>query len=228
MKFERVAESRISSGFLSGDEYRPSCVSSREQIASHSPGRQFFDELQARLRRDFGGRKADADADAACLIHGRMSALPRSTAIQAGFWHQVALLDAQRYLRWRWIGPDGHVPLMRLLSRGASPWRNGVARLWWVGEICGGDAEKVRLICGVQQAIDSVVDQRISANASWVDALCLRLEQARWGTREVKLACRIGNQISRTRMLADLSREELADSIDRIMEQLDVSSESDA
>jgi hypothetical protein len=210
---------------LTGDEYRAPCIGSREQIASLSPGRQFFDDLQVMLRREFGARKADADAAAACLIHERMSALPRSVAVQAGFWHQVALLDAQRYLRWRWNGPDGSVPVVRLLGRGASPWRNGVARLWWVGEICGGDPTKVRLICGVQQAIDSVADQRISANASWVDALCLRLEQDRWGTREVKLACRIGNQIARTRLLADLSREELADSIDLIMAQVDSSIE---
>jgi hypothetical protein len=108
-----------------------------------------------------------------------------------------------------------------MLSRGAAPWRNGLARLWWVGEICGGDDSKIRLVCGVQQAIDSVVDQRISANLSWVDALCLRLQESKWGTREVKLACRIGNQIARTRLLADLAKEELADSIDRVMEKLD-------
>ncbi len=220
MRFERIAESRVGLGFLQGQEYRAAPIVSREQIEQYSPGRQFFDELQISLRREFSERKVDSDATAAEMIHQRMRAVPRLVAAQAGFWHQLALIDAQRYLRWRWIGSDGMVPIVRLLGRGTSPWRNGIARLWWVGEVCGGDARKIRLVCGVQQAVDSVVDQRISANASWVDALCLRLEQRRWGTSEVKLACRIGNQIARTRLLADLDHEVLADSIDRIMAQV--------
>lgn|GEM_PF-6554416 len=219
MKCERVSESRLSPGFLQGEEYHAAPIVSREQIKDHSPGRQFFDELQESLRRDFGTERVATDADAAQRIYHRMKSLPRSIAVQAGFWHQLALLDAQRYLRWRWIAENGMVPTVRLLGRGTSPWRNGVARLWWVGEVCGGDSAKVKLICGVQQAIDSVVDQRISANASWVEALCLRLKENRWGTRQVKLACRIGNQLARTRLLADLDHEELADSIDQVMEQ---------
>ena len=46
-----------------------------------------------------------------------------------------------------------------------------------------------------------------------------RLKENRWGTRQVKLACRIGNQLARTRLLADLDHEELAESIDQVMEQ---------
>jgi len=219
VKCERVSESRLTTGFLLGEEYRAAPIVSREQIKDYSPGRQFFDDLQGSLRREFGARRADSDSDAAQVIFQRMKTLPRSMAVQAGFWHQLALLDAQRYLRWRWIAADGMVPTVRLLGRGTSPWRNGVARLWWVGEVCGGDSAKIKLICGVQQAIDSVVDQRISANASWVEALCLRLRAGRWGTGEIKLACRIGNQLARTRLLADLDPEELADSIDQVMEQ---------
>ena len=107
------------------------------------------------LRREFGIERVATDADAAQRIYHRMKSLPRSIEVQVGFGYQLVLLDAQRYLRWRWIAENGMVPTVRLLGRGTSPWRNGVARLWWVSEVCGGDSAKVKLICGVQQAIDS-------------------------------------------------------------------------
>jgi hypothetical protein len=155
-------------------------------------------------------------------LYEKLNGLSRAVAIQAGFWHHVTVFDAQRYVRWRWIRGDGSVPIERILSRHASPWRNGLARLWWVAEICGGDLEKIKTICSSQQAIDSLADQRVAANESWVNALCLRLKTGQWGTREVKLACRIGNQLARTRLLADMDPEDLAAAIDRVMEELQV------
>jgi hypothetical protein len=219
LSFARIADERVSQTFLQGDAYQAPPVATRQLIAAHSPGRQFFDELAADLSRAYVDRSS-SDGEAATRLYKGLDGLSRSVAIQAGFWHHVTVLDAQRYVRWRWIRADRTVPIERILSRHTSPWRNGLARLWWVAEICGGDFEKIRTICSSQQAIDSLADQRVAANDSWVDALCLRLQAGLWGTREVKLACRIGNQLARTRLLADMEPDVLAAAIDRIMDEL--------
>jgi hypothetical protein len=223
MSFSRVAEQRITQSFLMGEEYQTSPIASRDSIAVYSPGRKFFDEMAADLRKSFGTDRSSSDGDAAVRIYGAMCNVTRSVAIQAGFWHQLSVLDAQRYVRWRWIRSDGMVPIERVLSRHTSPWRNALARLWWVAEICGGDEMKIKTICSSQQAIDSLADQRVAANESWVNGLCIRLKAGKWGTREVKLACRIGNQLARTRLVADMDADELADAIDQVMAELRLS-----
>lgn len=218
-RFDLIPHDALTEGFRTGEHGKPFAVRQLAELSEYAPAAPYFVSLHKEISTRFGKDRAAADAEIALRVYQEMHALPRSVAVQGGFWHALVLSRAQQIVRWRWLDPKTQVvPSDRLLSRHASPWRNGLARLWWVAAVAGGVEGRVRTLCGLQQAIDSVADQRVSANPSFVEALELRIAAKSWGSEEVKDACRIANQIARTHLLVRFTPIELADAIDAVME----------
>jgi len=219
-RFDLIPPDALSEGFRTGEQSKPFVVAQIAELSEYAPNAAWFSSLYKQISPRFGKDRASADAEIALKIFQAMSSVPRAVAVQGGFWHALVLSRAQQIVRWRWLDPKTQVvPSDRLLSRHASPWRNGLARLWWVAAVVDGAESRVRTICSLQQAIDSVADQRVAANRSFVEALELRLAAKMWGSDEVKAACRIANQIARTHLLVRFSPTELADAIDAVMEE---------
>jgi hypothetical protein len=219
-RFELIPHDALSEGFRTGEHSRPFPVKQLAELSGYAPEAACFVSIHKDISARFAKDRAAADAETAMRVFREMSSVPRTVAVQGGFWHALVLSRAQQLVRWRWMDLRTQVvPSDRLLSRHASPWRNGLGRLWWVAAVVGGSESRVRTICSLQQAIDSVADQRVAANPSFVEALELRIASGAWGSDEVKGACRIANQIARTHLLDSFSPSELAEAIDAVRDE---------
>ena len=109
-------------------------------------------------------------------VHKHMSALSESQASDERIWAAYTLSVFQKYMEYRWK-PDSDVAMMNRYFFSYSPkrslFRNGIARLWWIGHLTYDEKrtnkfELTEYICKKQDNINLLLDINFGNNPAIV------------------------------------------------------------
>ena len=115
---------------------------------------------------------SQCDAENVQRIYGRLNMLTLSQAADERIWTAYTLGYCINYMKRRWkTEPDGKWKPRYLFgnSQQRSLYRNGMARLWWIGHAAYDKKredpyELVKMICSQQYLVDSVIEPNFASN----------------------------------------------------------------
>lgn len=119
-------------------------------------------------------------------VHKHMSALSESQASDERIWAAYTLSVFQKYMEYRWK-PDSDVAMMNRYFFSYSPkrslFRNGIARLWWIGHLTYDEKrtnkfELTEYICKKQDNINLLLDINFGNNPAIVRSVIQALIDA--------------------------------------------------
>lgn len=118
------------------------------------------------------GKESLTDAENVRRLYSHMSFLSDSQASDERIWAALSLSDFVDYMRYRWPAKDASDITNRYLF-GYSPqrslFRNGIARLWWIGRFTheskrSDPYELTKFLCGDQDFIENICGRNIFNN----------------------------------------------------------------
>ena len=118
------------------------------------------------------GKESLTDAENVRRLYSNMSFLSDSQASDERIWAALSLSDFVDYMRYRWPAKDTSDITNRYLF-GYSPqrslFRNGIARLWWIGRFTydskrSDPYELTKFLCGDQDFIENICGRNIFNN----------------------------------------------------------------
>ena len=168
------------------------------------------------------GKEALTDAENAKRIYSHMKALSDSQASDERIWLAYTLGEQIEYMKYRWKVSSSKDMLNRYFfnySRNRSLFRNGIARLWWIGRVTYDEKrsdpfELTKFLCNHQDFIETIcgrstfnhpVVQKATLNAIY-DVLKEKKGDNREVIREI---AKYVNLLSGTYILDMLSYEEI-------------------
>jgi hypothetical protein len=123
-------------------------------------------------------------------VHKNMRSLSESQASDERIWAAYTLSVFADYMRYRW-NPDSEIAMMNRYFFSYSPkrslFRNGIARLWWIGHLTydatrpGDKYELTEYVCRKQDNINLLLDINFGNNPAIVSAVIQALIDAEKG-----------------------------------------------
>lgn len=118
------------------------------------------------------GKEALTDAENVQRIYGHMKGLSDSQASDERIWIAYTLNEQIDYMKYRWKVLSETDMLNRYFfnySKNRSLFRNGIARLWWIGRVTYDDRrddpfELTKFICNHQDFIETICGRTIFNN----------------------------------------------------------------
>lgn len=115
------------------------------------------------------GKETLTDAENVQRVYSHMKSLSDSQASDERIWVAYTLLDQKDYMLYRWPAKDADDMLNRYFfnySVQRSLFRNGMARLWWIGRVTYDDKrtdpfELTKFICRDQDFIETICGRNI-------------------------------------------------------------------
>lgn len=168
------------------------------------------------------GKEPLTDAENVQRVYSHMKALSDSQASDERIWIAYTLQEQIAYMRYRWKANSADDMLNRYFfnySKNRSLFRNGIARLWWIGRVTYDEKredpfELTKFLCNHQDFIETIcgrstfnnpVVQRATLNALY-DVLRDRKADNREIIREI---AKYVNLLAGTFILDMLSYEEI-------------------
>lgn len=179
------------------------------------------------------GKEPLTDAENVQRVYSHMRALSDSQASDERIWIAYTLHEQVEYMRYRWKANSAADMLNRYFfnySRNRSLFRNGIARLWWIGRVTYDEKredpfELTKFLCNHQDFIETICGrstfnnptvQRATLNALY-DALKDRKADNREIIREI---AKYVNLLAGTFILDMLSYEEIYSKVYRKLTEL--------
>lgn len=118
------------------------------------------------------GKETLTDAENAQRIYNHMKLLSDSQASDERIWVAYTLQEQLDYMRYRWTCESSKDMLNRYFfnySNNRSLFRNGVARLWWIGRVTYDEKrsdpfELTKFLCSDQDFIETICGRSIFNN----------------------------------------------------------------
>jgi hypothetical protein len=110
------------------------------------------------------GREPLTDAENAQRVYSHMKALSDSQASDERIWLAYTLQEQVEYMKYRWKSVSTNDMLNRYFfnySKNRSLFRNGMARLWWIGRVTYDEKrddpfELTKFLCNHQDFIETI------------------------------------------------------------------------
>ena len=118
------------------------------------------------------GKETLTDAENAQRVYSHMKGLSDSQASDERIWIAYTLQEHLDYMKYRWECKNGGEMLNRYFfnySSNRSLFRNGIARLWWIGRVTYDDKrtdpfELTKFLCSDQDFIETICGRSIFNN----------------------------------------------------------------
>ena len=110
------------------------------------------------------GKEPLTDAENAQRVYSHMKALSDSQASDERIWLAYTLQEQLEYMKYRWKANSSQDMLNRYFfnySKNRSLFRNGMARLWWIGRVTYDEKRKdpfelTKFLCNHQDFIETI------------------------------------------------------------------------
>ena len=168
------------------------------------------------------GREPLTDAENVRRVYSHMKALSDSQASDERIWIAYTLVEQNEYMRYRWNPSNSTDMLNRYFfnySKNRSLFRNGMARLWWIGRVTYDEKredpfELTRFLCNNQDFIETICGRSIFNNPivqrATLNALYDVLKDRKSDNREIiREIAKYVNLLAGTTILDMLSYEEV-------------------
>ncbi len=168
------------------------------------------------------GKETLTDIENVQRIYNHMKGLSDSQASDERIWVAYTLSEQVEYMKYRWKADNEKDMLNRYFfnySNNRSLFRNGIARLWWIGRVTYDEKrsdpyELTKYICKDQDFIESICGRTIFNNPV-VQKATIRaiydMEQSgvKIGREEIRNISKYVNLLAGTYLLDMLSEEEI-------------------
>lgn len=168
------------------------------------------------------GKETLTDAENAKRIYIHMKGLSDSQASDERIWVALTLQDQLDYMKYRWKCESGNDMLNRYFfnyTSNRSLFRNGIARLWWIGRVTYDEKrydpfELTKFLCSDQDFIETICGRSIFNNPTvqraTISAIYDEVKKGKSIKREaVRETAKFVNLLAGTYMLDMLSFEEV-------------------
>lgn len=168
------------------------------------------------------GKEPLTDAENAQRVYGHMKALSDSQASDERIWIAYTLSEQLEYMKYRWKTASSQDMLNRYFfnySRNRSLFRNGIARLWWIGRVTYDEKredpfELTKFLCNHQDFIETICGRSTFNNPTvqkaTLNALYDVLKDRKSDNREIiREVAKYVNLLAGTFVLDMLSYEEI-------------------
>ena len=168
------------------------------------------------------GKEPLTDAENAQRVYSHMKALSDSQASDERIWIAYTLNEQIDYMRYRWKASSSADMLNRYFfnySKNRSLFRNGMARLWWIGRVTYDEKreepfELTKFLCNHQDFIETICGRSTFNNPTvqkaTLNALYDVLHERKTDNREViREIAKYVNLLAGTYILDMLSYEEV-------------------
>lgn len=174
------------------------------------------------------GKEALTDAENVQRVYSHMKALSDSQASDERIWIAYTLCDQLEYMKYRWKVSSSEELLNRYFfnySKNRSLFRNGMARLWWIGRITYDEKredpfEITKYLCGQQDFIETICGRSTFNNPTvqkaTVNAIYNVLKDKKGDNREIiREIAKYVNLLSGTYILDMLTYDEVYEKVRR-------------
>ncbi len=172
------------------------------------------------------GKEPLTDAENAQRVYTHMKALSDSQASDERIWLAYTLQEQLDYMKYRWKANSSQDMLNRYFfnySRNRSLFRNGMARLWWIGRITYDEKrtdpfELTKFLCNHQDFIETICGRSTFNNPivqkAALTALFDLLKNRKVDNREIiREVAKYVNLLAGTYLLDMLSYKEVYDKV---------------
>lgn len=169
-----------------------------------------------------GGKEPLTDAENAQRVYSHMKALSDSQASDERIWIAYTLSEQIDYMKYRWKPSSSKDVLNRYFfnySKNRSLFRNGMARLWWIGRVTYDEKrtdpfELTKFICNHQDFMETICGRSTFNNPvvqkATLNALYDVLKDKQGDNREIiREIAKYVNLLSGTYILDMLTYEEV-------------------
>jgi hypothetical protein len=179
------------------------------------------------------GKEALTDAENAQRVYSHMKALSDSQASDERIWIAYTLFEKLEYMKYRWKANSSSELLNRYFfnySKNRSLFRNGMARLWWIGRITYDETredpfEITKYLCSQQDFIETICGRSTFNNPTvqkaTLNAIYDVLKDKKSDNRElIREVAKYVNLLSGTYILDILTYDEVYEKVHRKLLEL--------
>jgi len=179
------------------------------------------------------GKEPLTDAENAQRVYSHMKSLSDSQASDERIWIAYTLCEQLDYMKYRWKATSSQDMLNRYFfnySKNRSLFRNGMARLWWIGRVTYDDKrddpfELTKFLCNHQDFIETICGRSTFNNPTvqkaTLNALYDVLHERKADNREIiREIAKYVNLLAGTFILDMLTYDEIYDKVYKKLTEL--------